>query len=66
MKARHERGLTTLVVLEAVALFVVAPLSAKRAAPLAVDVGVAVAIVASVLAVVWRSRAAVAAVILAS
>ncbi len=66
MKARHERGLTTLVVLEAVALFVVAPLSAKGAAPLAVDVGVAVAIVASVLAVVWRSRAAVAAVILAA
>jgi hypothetical protein len=66
MKHRRERSLTALVVLEAIALFVVAPLAAKGVAPFAVDVAIAIAIVAAVLAVVWGNRAAVAAVVLAA
>lgn len=62
VKHPRERSLTALVVLEAIALFVVAPLAAKGVAPFAVDI----AIMAAVLAVVWRSRAAVAAVIVAA
>lgn len=48
MKHHHERSLTTLVVLEAVELFVIAPLAAKTRVPFIVEAVVAAAIVAAV------------------
>jgi hypothetical protein len=66
MHPSSERSLTGLVVLELLALFVVAPLTAKRAVPLSAELPLAVAIVIVVIAVVWRSRIAVGAVLFAT
>ncbi|HEX3468648.1 MAG TPA: ion channel [Candidatus Elarobacter sp.] len=62
----REWSLTALVVLEVLALFVVAPLAAKRTVPFSAELPLAVAIVVVVIAVVWPSRLAVAAVILSA
>lgn len=68
LKHQHhrERSLTALVVLETIALFVIAPLSAKTNVPFVVEAVVGVAIVAAVIAVVWRNRPAVVAVLIAT
>jgi hypothetical protein len=63
---RRERSLTALVVLEALGLFVLAPLEAKIHVPILVGVVLAAAVIGCVLAVVWSSRAAVAAVLAAT
>jgi hypothetical protein len=65
----RERSLTALVVIEAVELFFVAPLSATGRAHYVLDVLVISFItinVVAVLAIVWRNRAAVAAVAVAT
>jgi hypothetical protein len=62
----RERGLTALVVIEAIELFVLAPLSVVAGVPLALVVAIIVANVAAVLAVVWHIRTGVIAVALAS
>jgi|SRR5271155_2252853 len=66
MEHRRERSLTALVILEAIALFVIAPLSVKTRGAFALEIPVVVAIVACVLAFVWKNRAAVVAVFLAT
>ena len=63
---RHEWSLTALVVMETIDLFVVAPLAAKTNVPFVVEFGLAAAIVGVVLLVVWRSHAAVAAIVVAT
>lgn len=63
---RRDRPLTVLVVLEALALFVITPLSAKSGVPMALEVVVAAAILSAVIVVVWRSRVAVTAVVIAT
>lgn len=55
-----------LVVLQAVALFVIAPLASETHVPPVIGFVLGAAIVAAVLAVVWRSRPAVVAVVLAA
>jgi hypothetical protein len=61
-----ERSLTALVVIEALELFLLAPLSATTGVPFALVAGFIVANVAAVLAVVWHIRWAVVAVVLAT
>ncbi len=62
----RERSLTALVVIEAVELFVLAPLSATAGAPFVIVASIVVANVAAVLAIVWHIRPAVIAVLLAA
>jgi Ion channel len=62
----RERALTALVVFEAVGLFVVVPLAAKNAVPIALEAVLTTALMAAVLVVVWGSRAAGVAMILAA
>jgi hypothetical protein len=62
----RERSLTALVVLETIALFFIAPLDAKTSVPFVLEFLVGAAIVAAVLAVVWRNRPAVIAVLAAT
>jgi hypothetical protein len=62
----RERSLTALVAVEAVELFLIAPLSATTGVPLVLVAAFIVANVAAVLAVVWHIRAAVVAVALAT
>lgn len=67
LKHHHrERSLTALVVLETIALFVIAPLSAKTDVPFIGEAVVGVGIVSAVIAVVWRNRPAVIAVLAAT
>lgn len=61
----RERSLTALVIIEAVELFLLAPLSAEIGVPFIVVGSIIVANVAVVLAIVWHIRAAVVAVALA-
>ena len=63
----RERSLTALVIIEAVELFFLAPLSSTAGAPLAlVGAAIIAANVIAVLAIVWHIRAAVVAVVLAT
>jgi Ion channel len=62
----RERSLTVLVIIEAIELFVLAPLSATNGASFLLVGSIIVANVAAVLAVVWHIRAAVIAVVLAT
>lgn len=55
----RERGLTLLVILETIGLFLVAPLAEKGALPIAVTVFLAAAAMVCVVVVVWGSRLAV-------
>jgi hypothetical protein len=62
----RERSLTALVIIEAIELFVFAPLSALTGVPFVLMTSIIVANVAVVLAIVWHIRPAVIAVALAS
>jgi Ion channel len=62
----RERSLTALVVIEAIELFVLAPLSATTGAPFILVASIVAANVAAVLAIVWHIRPAVIAVALAT
>jgi hypothetical protein len=62
----RERSLTALVVIEAIELFVLAPLSATAGAPFILVASIVAANVAAVLALVWHIRPAVIAVVLAA
>jgi hypothetical protein len=62
----RERSLTTLVIIEAVELFFLAPLSATAGTPFILVASVVAANVAAVLAIVWHIRPAVIAVVLAT
>jgi hypothetical protein len=61
----RERSLTALVIIEAIELFVVAPLSSMAGAPLLLVATIVAANLAAVLAIVWHIRAAVIAVLIA-
>lgn len=61
----RERSLTALVVLAAIELFVMAPLAGTISVPIVLQGTVIVAIVIAVLSVVWASRTAVIAVLVA-
>lgn len=63
---RRERGLTALVVSEAIGIFVIVPLAAKNAVPTWVDAILAAAIMAAVFVVVWNSRVAGVAMVIAA
>jgi hypothetical protein len=54
----RERGLTLLVVLETIGLFLVAPLAEKGAMPIALSALLVAAVVVCVVVVVWGSRLA--------
>lgn len=62
----RERSLTVLVIVEGLALFLIAPLSVTTRVPFVVVAAIVAANVAAVLAVVWHIRAAVTAVALAT
>ena len=62
----RERSLTTLVVIETLELFLLAPLSAETGVPFVLVSSFIAANVAVVLAIVWHIRSAVIAVVLAS
>ena len=62
----RERSLTALVVIEALELFLLAPLSATTGAPFLLVTSLIAANVAAVLAVVWHIRPAAIAVVVAS
>lgn len=66
MTHARERSLTLLVIVEAIQLFVVVPLSAEAGVTFAVFVAIVVANIAVALAVVWHLRVAVVAVVVAS
>jgi hypothetical protein len=62
----RERSLTALVVIEAIELFILAPLSATSGTPFILVASIVAANVAAVLAIVWHIRPAVIAVALAT
>jgi hypothetical protein len=62
----RERSLTALVIIEAIELFFIAPLSATHGAPSVLVASFITVNVAAVLAIVWRNRAAVIAVAFAT